>query len=44
MKIEFQQTKEDANSQSLLTLMKYIKQPRGQTVQVKSDHEDGPII
>ena len=41
MKIEFQQTKEDANSQSL---MKYIKQPRVQTVQVKSDHEDGPII
>ena len=28
----------------VLTLMKYIKQPRGQTVQVKSDHEDGPII
>ena len=28
----------------VLTLMKYIKQPRSQTVQVKSDHEDGPII
>ena len=27
----------------VLTLMKYINQPRGQTVQVKSDHEDSPI-